>query len=203
MKLIFATQNKNKAKEIQSLMPQGIEILSLQDIGCDDDIPETAATLEGNAQLKARYIAEKYKVNVFADDTGLEIEALNNEPGVYSARYAGEQKNSEENMQLVLEKLAGNPNRVAQFRTAICLIIDGNEQLFEGIVKGEIRKEKSGNEGFGYDPIFEPENCGKTFAEMSMSEKNERSHRGRAFQKMIQSITNYELRISPYQHEKT
>lgn len=193
MKLIFATQNKNKAKEIQSLMPQGIEILSLQDIGCDDDIPETAATLEGNAQLKARYIAEKYKVNVFADDTGLEIEALNNEPGVYSARYAGEQKNSEENMQLVLEKLAGNPNRVAQFRTAICLIIDGNEQLFEGIVKGEIRKEKSGNEGFGYDPIFEPENCGKTFAEMSMSEKNERSHRGRAFQKMIQSIADYGL----------
>lgn len=193
MKLIFATQNKNKAKEIQSLMPQGIEILSLQDIGCDDDIPETAATLEGNAQLKARYIAEKYKVNVFADDTGLEIEALNNEPGVYSARYAGEQKNSEENMQLVLEKLAGNPNRVAQFRTAICLIIDGNEQLFEGIVKGEIRKEKSGNEGFGYDPIFEPENCGKTFAEMSMSEKNKRSHRGRAFQKMIQSIADYGL----------
>lgn len=190
MKLIFATQNQNKATEIQSLMPQGIEILSLQDIGCDDDIPETATTLDGNAQLKARYIAEKFKVNVFADDTGLEIEALNNEPGVYSARYAGEQKNSEENMQLVLEKLAGITNRGAQFRTAICLIIDGSEHLFEGIVKGEIRMEKSGNEGFGYDPIFEPEYCGKTFAEMSMSEKNERSHRGRAFQKMIHFLNH-------------
>lgn len=190
MKLIFATQNQHKATEIQSLMPQGIEILSLQDIGCDDDIPETATTLDGNAQLKARYIAEKFKVNVFADDTGLEIEALNNEPGVYSARYAGEQKNSEENMQLVLEKLAGITNRGAQFRTAICLIIDGSEHLFEGIVKGEIRMEKSGNEGFGYDPIFEPEYCGKTFAEMSMSEKNERSHRGRAFQKMIHFLNH-------------
>lgn len=193
MKLIFATQNKNKAKEIQALMPEGIEILTLQDIHCDDDIPETADTLEGNAQLKARYIAEKFNVNVFADDTGLEIEALNNEPGVYSARYAGEQKNSDDNMNLVLEKLDGNSNRLAQFRTAICLIIDGKEQLFEGIVKGEIRTSKTGVEGFGYDPIFEPENCGKTFAEMSMSEKNERSHRGRAFAKMI---ANFGLRIS-------
>lgn len=190
MKLIFATQNKNKAKEIQALMPDGIEILTLSEINCDDDIPETAETLEGNAQLKARYIAEKFKVNVFADDTGLEIEALNNEPGVYSARYAGEQKNSVDNMNLVLEKLEGNSNRLAQFRTAICLIIDGKEQLFEGIVKGEIRKVKSGDEGFGYDPIFEPENCGKTFAEMSMSEKNARSHRGRAFAEMIKVISS-------------
>lgn len=193
MKLIFATQNKNKAKEIQALMPEGIEILTMSEIDCYDDIPETASTLEGNAQLKARYIAKKFKVNVFADDTGLEIEALNNEPGVYSARYAGEQKNSEDNMQLVLKKLEGNSNRNAQFRTAICLIIDGKEQLFEGIVKGTIRTEKSGNEGFGYDPIFEPENCGKTFAEMSMQEKNERSHRGRAFALMI---AHFGLRIT-------
>lgn len=191
MKLIFATQNENKAKEIQKLMPEGIEILSLKDIECFDDIPETAATLEGNAQLKARFISEKYKVNCFADDTGLEIEALNNEPGVYSARYAGEQKNSNENMDLVLEKLASKENRKARFRTSICLIIDGKEFMFEGIVEGEIRTEKSGGEGFGYDPIFEPENCGKTFAEMSMDEKNKRSHRGRAFEMMLKELANY------------
>jgi len=191
MKLIFATQNENKAKEIQKLMPEDIEILSLKDIHCFDDIPETAATLEGNAQLKARFIAEKYKVNCFADDTGLEIEALNNEPGVYSARYAGEQKNSNDNMNLVLEKLASQENRKARFRTSICLIIDGKEAMFEGIVEGEIRTEKSGNDGFGYDPIFEPEKCGKTFAEMSMEEKNKRSHRGRAFEKMVNELANY------------
>ncbi len=195
MRLVFATQNKNKAKEIQSLMPEGIEILTLSDINCDDDIPETAMTLEGNAQLKARYISDKFKVNVFADDTGLEIEELNNEPGVYSARYAGEQKNSEDNMQLVLDKLNGESNRKAQFRTSICLIINNEEYLFEGVVKGEIRKEKSGSEGFGYDPIFEPENCGKTFAEMTMDEKNQRSHRGRAFEKMIKMISDSEFGI--------
>ncbi len=191
MKLIFATQNENKAKEIQKLMPTGIEILSLKDIECFDDIPETATTLEGNAQLKARFIAEKYKVNCFADDTGLEIEALNNEPGVYSARYAGEQKNSNDNMDLVLKKLASNENRKARFRTSICLIVDGKELMFEGIVEGEIRTEKSGSDGFGYDPIFEPENCGKTFAEMSMEEKNKRSHRARAFEKMVKELANY------------
>ena len=177
-------------------MPTGIEILSLKDIECFDDIPETATTLEGNAQLKARFIAEKYKVNCFADDTGLEIEALNNEPGVYSARYAGEQKNSDDNMNLVLEKLANKENRKSRFRTSICLIIDGKESMFEGIVEGEIRTEKSGSDGFGYDPIFEPENCGKTFAEMSMEEKNKRSHRGRAFEKMVGLITDCELRIT-------
>ena len=185
MKLIFATQNANKANEIQALMPKGIEILSLQDIQCDDDIPETALTLEGNAQLKASYIFEKFGMNCFADDTGLEIEALNNEPGVFSARYAGEQKDADDNMQLVLQKLESNSNRNAQFRTTICLILEGKEYFFEGKVKGIIRTEKSGEQGFGYDPIFEPENCGKSFAEMTMEEKNSFSHRARAFEKMI------------------
>jgi len=185
LKLIFATQNANKANEIQALMPKGIEILSLQDIQCDDDIPETALTLEGNAQLKASYIFEKFGMNCFADDTGLEIEALNNEPGVFSARYAGEQKDADDNMQLVLQKLESNSNRNAQFRTTICLILEGKEYFFEGKVKGIIRTEKSGEQGFGYDPIFEPENCGKSFAEMTMEEKNSFSHRARAFEKMI------------------
>ena len=185
MKLIFATQNANKANEIQALMPKGIEILSLQDIQCDDDIPETALTLEGNAHLKASYIFEKFEMNCFADDTGLEIEALNNEPGVFSARYAGEQKNADDNMQLVLQKLDQHTNRSAQFRTTICLILEGKEYFFEGKVEGEIRTEKSGDQGFGYDPIFEPEHCGRTFGEMSMVEKNQYSHRARAFEKMI------------------
>jgi len=191
MKLIFATQNEHKLKEVQQLMPAGIEILSLKDIDCLYDIPETATTLEGNAQLKARYIAENYKVNCFADDSGLEIFALNNAPGVYSARYAGEQRNNNDNINLVLKKLMPHQNRNAQFRTVICLIINGKEQLFDGIVEGKIRFEKSGNEGFGYDPIFEPENCGKTFAEMSMAEKNKQSHRSRAFAKMVKSIADY------------
>lgn len=188
MNLVFATQNKNKAKEIQALMPENVIIQTLQDIGCADDIPETAPNLEGNAQLKARYIAHKYNVNCFADDTGLEIVSLNNEPGVYSARYAGSERSDEANMNLVLNKLKSSANRSAQFRTAICLIIDGQEFLFEGIVQGEILTEKRGTNGFGYDPIFEPESIGKSFAEMTMSEKNERSHRGRAFHKMIEFI---------------
>ncbi len=190
IELIFATHNKHKAEEIQALMPDGIKILTLSEIGCKEDIPETAPNLEGNAQQKARYVAEKFAVNCFADDTGLEIEALNNEPGVYSARYAGEQRNSEDNMNLVLSKLQGIEHRMARFRTVICLIIDGKEKFFEGIVAGTIRHEKSGSDGFGYDPIFEPENCGKTFAEMTMNEKNERSHRSRAFAKMIDALGN-------------
>lgn len=188
MKLIFATQNANKANEIQALMPKGIEILSLQDIQCNDDIPETALTLEGNAQLKACYIFEKFGMHCFADDTGLEIEALNNEPGVFSARYAGEQKNAADNMELVLDNLKSLSNRSAQFRTTICLILDGEEYFFEGKVEGTIRSEKSGEQGFGYDPIFEPEQCGRTFGEMSMEEKNAYSHRARAFGKMIEFL---------------
>lgn len=182
VELIFATQNKNKAYEIQGLLPSNIIVKTLQDIGCDDDIPEDQPDLAGNALQKARYVFEKFNVNCFADDTGLEIEALNNEPGVYSARYAGPERDSESNMDLVLNKLEDKINRKAQFRTAIALIIDGKEFLFEGKVVGEIRHERTGEKGFGYDPIFEPENYGKTFAEMDLDEKNKRSHRSRAIE---------------------
>lgn len=189
MKLVFATHNHNKAKEIQALVPEGITIVTLDDLQCNEDIPETAPTLEGNAIQKAEYIVNQFNLNVFADDTGLEIEALNGEPGVISARYAGEQRDSNQNMDLVLEKLNGIVNRNAQFRTAIALYWEGEMHLFEGIVKGKMRTEKSGEEGFGYDPIFEPENCGKTFAEMSLDEKNKMSHRARALEKMIAFLT--------------
>lgn len=192
IELVFATQNKNKAYEIQGLLPSNISVKTLQDIGCDDDIPEDQPDLAGNALQKARYVYEKFNVNCFADDTGLEIEALNNEPGVYSARYAGPEKDSEKNMDLVLEKLGGNSNRKAQFRTAIALILDGKEYLFEGKVIGEIRHERTGGKGFGYDPIFEPENYGKTFAEMTKEEKNERSHRGRAIEALGEFLKGYE-----------
>lgn len=183
--LVFATQNENKAKEIQSLLPEHIVVKTLKDIGCDEDIPENQPDLKGNALDKAKYVVERFKTNCFADDTGLEIEALNGEPGVYSARYAGPEKDSEKNMDLVLEKLKDQPNRKAQFRTVIALILDGQTHFFEGIVKGEIRKERVGADGFGYDPIFEPENCGRTFAEMTLEEKNGMSHRGRALEKMM------------------
>jgi XTP/dITP diphosphohydrolase len=189
MKLVFATHNHNKAKEIQALVPEGITIVTLDDLQCFEDIPETAPTLEGNAIQKAEYIVNQFNLNVFADDTGLEVEALNGEPGVISARYAGEQRDSNQNMDLVLEKLNGIENRNAQFRTAIALYWEGEMHLFEGIVKGTMRTEKSGDEGFGYDPIFEPENCGKTFAEMSLDEKNKMSHRARALEKMIAFLT--------------
>lgn len=185
MELIFATQNINKAKEIQKIVPEGIVIKTLRDINCTDDIPETAPTLEGNAKQKTSYVVERFTVNCFSDDTGLEIDALNGEPGIYSARYAGDEKSHEKNMQLVLDKLANQENRKAQFRTVISLYLNEEYHAFEGIVKGTIRTERTGEEGFGYDPIFEPENCGKTFAEMTLEEKNTMSHRARAFQKMI------------------
>ncbi|MBX2948483.1 MAG: non-canonical purine NTP diphosphatase [Crocinitomicaceae bacterium] len=185
MNLVFATQNRNKALEIQALMPQGITIQTLSDIGCTTDIPEDADTLQGNAELKAKFVADNYNVACFADDTGLEIEALDMRPGVYSARYAGTQRSDEANIQKVLTELEGNKNRKAQFRTAICLMIHGETYHFEGKVEGAIRTKKAGAEGFGYDPVFEPEGCGITFAEMSREEKNKRSHRARAFEKMI------------------
>jgi XTP/dITP diphosphohydrolase len=191
MKLVFATHNEHKAKEIQSIMPEGIEILTLDGIDCHDDIPETADTLEGNATLKAMYVAEHFQLNCFADDTGLEIEALNGEPGVYSARYAGEQKDPKANMEKVLDKLKDSPNRNARFRTSIALYLDGKMYHFDGIVNGAITTEKRGNEGFGYDPIFEPENSGKTFAEMELSEKNTMSHRARAISQMMIFLKNY------------
>ena len=185
MELIFATQNQNKAKEIQKLLPSSIQVKTLAEIGCLEDIPETASTLEGNAKQKSTYVVEKFNVNCFADDTGLEIETLNGEPGVYSARYAGEQKNSDDNMVLVLGKLEGKSDRRAQFRTVISLVIDGEEKQFEGIAKGDITLSKSGKAGFGYDPIFRPTGYEQTFSEMSMEEKNKISHRGIAVRKLV------------------
>ena len=190
MKLVFASNNKNKIQEIQALVPNTIQIVSLEEIGCTEDIPETADTIEGNAILKANYVTEKYGYDCFADDTGLEIEVLNNEPGVYSARYAGEQKNADDNMNLVLLKLASQTNRKAQFKTIIALNINNQQHLFEGIVKGEITVEKSGNMGFGYDPIFQPEGFSTTFAEMTMEQKSVISHRGIAVQKLINFLSN-------------
>lgn len=188
MELIFATQNRNKANEIQKMLPESIKIKTLADIGCEEDIPETANTLEGNATQKSVYVVEKFSVDCFADDTGLEIQALNGEPGVFSARYAGPQKKAEDNMDLVLSKLQGVEDRRAQFRTVISLIIAGEEIQFEGAVQGVITKEKSGTEGFGYDPIFKPDGYEKTFSEMDMEEKNAISHRGIAVRKLVEYL---------------
>jgi XTP/dITP diphosphohydrolase len=188
LRLVFATHNTNKAREIQSIMPNGVEILSLEDIGCDEDIPETGDTLTENALQKARYVYSKFGMNCFADDTGLEVTALNNEPGVYSARYAGPEKDSNANMDLLLNNLSDQSNRSARFRTCIALIIHGEETLFDGTVEGKIGKEKLGSEGFGYDPIFYPEASTRTFAEMTLNEKSEQSHRARAFKKMIKHL---------------
>ena len=185
MKLVFATNNSNKLSEIRSLIPEGIEILSLKDINCLEELPETQDTLEGNALQKAKYIFDNYVCNCFADDTGLEIDILNGEPGVYSARYAGEECKAEDNMNKVIEKLEGEDHRKAKFRTIISLIIDGEEYLFEGECKGEITKNKSGVEGFGYDPIFRPFGFDKTFAEMTKYEKGKISHRGKAVEKLV------------------
>ena len=193
MKLVFATQNENKAKEIQSLLPEYFKIITLKDIRCFDEIPETAETLEGNSLLKASFISETYNLNCFADDTGLEIEALDNRPGVYSARYAGPEKSAAANINKVLLELEGKTARNAQFRTLITLILNKSTFSFEGIVRGEIISEKRGENGFGYDPIFVPEGEIRTFAEMSLEEKNKHSHRARAFQKMIEFLN--ELKI--------
>lgn len=188
MKLVFATNNEHKLYEIKQLLDESIELLSLNDIDCKDDIPENQDTLEGNASEKSFYIYNKYGVNCFADDTGLEIEALNGEPGVYSARYAGEQRSAENNMNLVLDKLSIINNRKARFRTVISLVINGRETQFEGIVDGHILKEKRGKTGFGYDPIFQPDESNLSFAEMSLEEKNKISHRGRAVQKLVEYL---------------
>jgi len=190
MKIIFASNNKNKVQEIQNQVPKSIQIVTLDEIGCTEDIAETGTTLEENAIIKANYITEKYGLPCFADDTGLEIDALKGEPGVYSARYAGEDKDADKNMDLVLEKLGTSTDRKAQFKTVIALNINSEQYLFTGIVEGDIRNEKTGTNGFGYDPIFEPENLGKTFAEMSLEEKNKLSHRGRAVEKLIKFLSN-------------
>ena len=190
MKIVFATNNPNKLKEIQSLIPKEIEIISLKEIGCNEDIPETGDTLEANAFQKAHYIKDNFNYDCFADDTGLEIDELNGNPGVYSARYAGPERNANANMNKVLNELKGKKNRKAQFRTAIALILKGEEHLFEGKVEGYISKDKQGNEGFGYDPIFIPENNIRSFAQMSMQEKGAISHRGRAVKKLVTYLNN-------------
>ena len=185
MQLVFASNNKNKILEIQSILPDTIEILSLESIGCYEDIPETAATIEGNAVLKANYVTQKYGYNCFADDTGLEVDSLNGEPGVYSARYAGEQRNADDNMNKLLECLSDKSNRKAQFKTVIALNLNGKQHLFTGIARGEITLEKSGDQGFGYDPIFKPEEYQETFAQLTLDIKNKISHRGKATQLLI------------------
>lgn len=188
MKLVFATNNLNKLKELKEMLGDHIELLSLADINCTDEIPEDHETLEENARQKAQYIYERYNVNCFADDTGLEIKALNNEPGVYSARYAGEAKDAKANMKKVLEKLDGINERQARFRTVVSLFLDDKEFQFEGIVDGEILNAERGLDGFGYDPIFQPEGYDISFAEMEMGEKNKISHRGRAVQKLVEFL---------------
>jgi XTP/dITP diphosphohydrolase len=192
MKLVFATNNQNKLRELQQLLGKKIELLSLADINCEEEIPEEYDTLEDNAKQKAEYIYKKYHVNCFADDTGLEISALNGEPGVYSARYAGESKDAKANMKKVLQKLEGVTNRSARFRTVISLYLNDKEYQFEGIVNGDILEYERGKDGFGYDPIFEPLGYSISFAEMEMSEKNKISHRGLAVQKLVEFLLRYE-----------
>ena len=190
MKIVFATNNPNKLKEIQTLTPKEIEIISLKEIGCTEDIPETGDTLEANAFQKVHYIKENYNYDCFADDTGLEIDALNSAPGVYSARYAGPEKCAEANIEKILNQLQGKENRKAKFRTAIALTLNNEEHLFEGEINGHISKVKQGNKGFGYDPIFIPENDKRSFAQMSMKEKGTISHRGRAVKKLVAYLNN-------------
>lgn len=185
MKLVFASNNVNKIKEIQSILNGSIQLLSLEDIGCHEEIPETADTIEGNAILKANYVTEKYGYDCFADDTGLEVKALNGEPGVYSARYAGEQKNADDNMNKLLDALKNENDRSAQFKTVIALNLNGAQHLFTGLAKGTITLNKTGNHGFGYDPIFQPVNYNETFAELSAEVKNKISHRAKATEQLI------------------
>ena len=187
-KFVFATNNAHKLEEVTAILKNKVELLSLNDINCHVDIPETADTLEGNASLKAQYIFTNYQLDCFADDTGLEVEALNGAPGVYSARYAGDAHNSEANMKKLLQDMEGIENRKAQFRTVFALIIDGKEHLFEGIIKGEITKNRRGTTGFGYDPIFIPEGYTQTFAEMGSELKNKISHRALATEKLCKFL---------------
>lgn len=182
--LVFATNNAHKLEEVRAILGNDFQIASLKEIGCHDDIPETADTLEGNAMQKAQYIKDKFGMDCFADDTGLEVEALNNAPGVFSARYAGPGHDSEANMKKLLHEMKGKENRKARFRTVIALLLDGKEYTFEGIVKGNIIEEKRGDSGFGYDPIFVPEGYDLTFAELGNDIKNKISHRAEAVKKL-------------------
>lgn len=182
--LVFATNNQYKTEEVKTLLAGKYEVLNLKDIGCSTDIPETADSFAGNAGLKTSFVFENFNLDCFGDDSGLEVEALNNEPGIYSARYAGERGDAA-NLQLVLQKMEGQPNRKARFKTVISLLQGGKEFLFEGLVNGTLRETPAGNSGFGYDPIFEPEGYQQTFAEMTMEQKNEISHRAIAMRKLI------------------
>ncbi len=188
MKICFATNNLKKLEEVKAVLEPEFQVVSLAEIGCTEELPETGETLEHNALEKARYVYEKYGVDCFADDTGLEVKALNGAPGVYSGRFAGEPRSDQRNMDLLLEKLSGIEDRKARFKTVIALIYLGKEYSFTGIANGEITKEKSGEKGFGYDPIFKPESGSRTFAELSLTEKNFISHRGKAVQQLAQFL---------------
>jgi XTP/dITP diphosphohydrolase len=189
MQLCFATNNQHKLEEIAHLLGQSFELKTLQDIGCQEDIAETATTLEGNSALKAQYVWQKYNINCFADDSGLEVDALGGEPGVYSARYAGEHGNHAKNIALLLQNMQGVAHRQAQFKTIITLIINGQEWQFEGIVRGNITSKPIGTQGFGYDPVFVPEGSDNTFAQMTLDQKSSLSHRARAFKKLVTFLT--------------
>ncbi|WP_034059377.1 non-canonical purine NTP diphosphatase [Lacinutrix jangbogonensis] len=185
MHLVFATNNLNKLKEVQSLIPSSIQLISLKDIGCIEDVPETQNTIKGNAIQKAEYIKNHYGYDCFADDTGLEVETLNNEPGVFSARYAGPQRDANDNMNLLLNNLKDKPNRNAQFKTVVALHLNGKLETFTGICKGEITQDKKGEKGFGYDPIFMPNGYSQTFAEIELKLKNDIGHRGKAISLLV------------------
>ncbi len=192
-KIVFATHNEHKLKEVAEMLSPAFDVLGLNDIGCTEDIEETEDTLEGNAFLKAAYVFEKYNLNCFSDDTGLEVTALDGAPGVYSARYAGQGRDSNDNMDKLLANLKVKSDRSAQFRTVIALIINGERYQFDGIVKGHIAKDKRGTNGFGYDPIFVPEGNDKAFAELGNEVKNQISHRARATQKLIDFLSTHEI----------
>lgn len=191
MQIVFATNNKNKIKEVQSLVPEHIKLLSLEDIDCNEEIPETTGTIEGNAQQKASYVKNHYGYDCFADDTGLEVEALNGEPGVDTAYYAGPQRSAEDNMNKLLSNLKKATSRSAQFKTVIALHLNGQLTTFTGICKGEITTEKQGDKGFGYDPIFMAEGYDQTFAEISLDEKNKIGHRGKAVSQLIAFLNQF------------
>jgi len=186
MNIVFATNNPNKIKEVQALVPSHIKLVSLKDIGCVEDLPETQDTIKGNAIQKANYIKEYYGLDCFADDTGLEVMALDGAPGVFSARYAGPMRDADANMNLLLSELASKDNRSARFKTVIAMHFQGELITFEGICEGEITTSKSGARGFGYDPIFQPKNYHQTFAEISLDEKNRIGHRGKAVSKLVE-----------------
>jgi XTP/dITP diphosphohydrolase len=192
MKIVFATGNPNKVKEVNEVLPAHLSIIGLKEIGCREDLPETSPTLEGNALQKARYVFDNFQKDCFSEDTGLEVDALDGAPGVYTARYAGEDCNPDNNIDLLLKNLEGNPNRKARFRTVIALILKGEEFLFEGIAEGEIASHRKGQGGFGYDPVFIPAGYEDSFAEMPSSVKNKISHRGKAVQKLVAFLAKLE-----------